>query len=120
MRIGTFNLESFGDTHQKGASFEDRAAVLRPQLDRLKADVLCLQEVDARKVGGARRAVDLERLLTDTFYAKHSLIVSSGLSGTGPADVHNLAVVTRLPVVEERTIRHIFVEPLRFHRHTAV
>lgn len=120
MRIGTFNLESFGDTHQKGASFEDRAAVLRPQLGRLKADVLCLQEVDARKVGGARRAVDLERLLADTFYAKHSLIVSSGPSGTGPADVHNLAVVTRLPVVKERTIRHTFVEPLRFHRHTAV
>ena len=27
MRIGTFNLESLGNTHQKGASFEDRAAV---------------------------------------------------------------------------------------------
>jgi endonuclease/exonuclease/phosphatase family metal-dependent hydrolase len=120
MRIGTFNLESLGEAHQKGASFRDRAAVLRPQLDRLKADVLCLQEIDARKVGGARRAVDLERLLTDTFYVKHSLIVSSGPSGTGPADVHNLAVVTRLPVIEERTIRHTFVEPLRFRRHTAV
>jgi endonuclease/exonuclease/phosphatase family metal-dependent hydrolase len=120
MRVGTFNLESFGDTHQKAASFEDRAAVLRPQLDRLKADVLCLQEVDARKVGGTRRAVDLERLLKDTFYARHSLIISSGPAGTGPADVHNLAVVTHLPVVEERTIRHTFVEPLRFRRHTAV
>jgi len=120
MRIGTFNLESFGHTDPKAASFEDRAAVLRPQLDRLKADVLCLQEVDARKLGGVRRAADLERLLKSTFYAKHALIVSSGPSGTGPADVHNLAVVTRLPVIEQRTIRHIFVEPLRFRRHTAV
>jgi endonuclease/exonuclease/phosphatase family metal-dependent hydrolase len=120
MRISTFNLESFGDTHQKAASFEDRAAVLRPQLDRLKADVLCLQEVDARRIGGTRRAVDLERLLNDTFYARHSLIISPGPSGTGPADVHNLSVVTRLPVVKERTIRHTFVDPLRFRRHTAV
>jgi endonuclease/exonuclease/phosphatase family metal-dependent hydrolase len=120
MRIGTFNLESLGDAHQKGASFEDRAAVLRPQLDRLKADVLCLQEVDARKVHGTRRTVDLEHLLEGTSYAEHFLIVSSGLSGTGPADVHNLAVLTRLPVIKEQIIWHTFVEPLPFRRHTAI
>ena len=120
MRIGTFNLESLGDKHQKGAAFEDRAAVLRPQLDRLKADVLCLQEVDAPKVHGTRRTVDLERLLEGTPYTKHFRVVSSGLSGAGPADVHNLVVLTRLSVIEEHTIRHTFVEPLRFRRHTAV
>jgi endonuclease/exonuclease/phosphatase family metal-dependent hydrolase len=120
MRIATFNLESLGNTHQKGASFEDRAAVLRPQLDRLKADVLCLQEVDAPKVHGTRRAVDLERLLEGTSYAEHFSVVSLGPWGVGPADVHNLAVLTRMPVIEEHTIRHTFVEPLRFRRHTAV
>jgi len=120
MRIATFNLESLGNTHPKGASFEDRAAVLRPQLDRLKADILCLQEVDARKVHGTRRTVELERLLEGTSYAEHSLVISSGLSGTGPADVHNLAVLTRLPVIEEHTIRHNFVEPLRLRRSTAI
>ncbi len=98
MRIATFNLENLG-RYQKGASFENRAAVLRPQLDRLKADVLCLQEVDAPKVRGTRRAVYLERLLRGTFYAEHCLAVSSGLMGTRPADVHNLAVLTRLPVI---------------------
>jgi exonuclease III len=63
MRIATFNLESFGCAHKAGASFEERAAVPRPQLERLKADILCLQEVDAPKVGPTRRPVDLERLL---------------------------------------------------------
>jgi endonuclease/exonuclease/phosphatase family metal-dependent hydrolase len=120
MRIGTFNLESLGNTHQKGASFEDRAAVLRPQLERLKADVLCLQEVDAPKVRGTRHAVDLECLVEGTLYAENVLVVSSGLLGAGPADVHNLAVLTRLPVIEEHTIRHTLVEPLRFRRHTPV
>ena len=120
MRIGTFNLESLGNTHQKGASFENRAAVLRPQLERLKADVLCLQEVDAPKVRGTRHAVDLECLVEGTLYAEHVLVVSSGLLGAGPADVHNLAVLTRLPVIEEHTIRHTLVEPLRFRRHTPV
>lgn len=118
MRIATFNLESLGNKRRGGASFDERAAVLRPQLERLKADILCLQEVNAPKAGGARRPADLERLLGGTLYAKQSLVVSS--LGDGPSDVHNLAVVTRLPVVEARNIRHDLVEPLRFRRHTAL
>lgn len=118
MRIATFNLENLGHKRRDGASFDERAAVLRPQLERLKADILCLQEVDAPKTGGARRPVELERLLEGTAYAKHRLAISS--LGNGPADVHNLAVVTRLPLVEEHSIRHGLVEPLRFRRHTAL
>lgn len=120
MRIGSFNLESFGSSHRNAAPFEERAAVLRPQLDRLKADVLCLQEVDASKVHGIRRTADLERLLEGTPYSEHSLLVSPGPSGAEPADVHNLAVLTRLPVIEEHVIRHTFVEPLSLRRHTAI
>ena len=118
MRLATFNLESLGSTRPHGASFDERAAVLRPQLERLKADILCLQEVDASKVGNTRRAADLERLLDGTPYAKHGLVISS--LGVGPADVHNLAVLTRLPVLEEHNVRHSFVEPLQFRRHTAL
>jgi endonuclease/exonuclease/phosphatase family metal-dependent hydrolase len=119
MRIATFNLESFGNTRREGATFEDRAAVLRPQLERLKADLLCLQEVDTTKVGSARRPVDLERLVEGTSCARHALAISTGPSGEGPADVHNLAVLSRLPVIEEHTIRHSLVEPLQFRRHSA-
>jgi endonuclease/exonuclease/phosphatase family metal-dependent hydrolase len=118
MRIATFNLESLGNRRRHGASFDERAAVLRPQLERVKADILCLQEVDASKVGNTRRAVDLERLVEGTPYTKHRLVVSS--MGDGPADVHNLAVLSRLPIIEEHTIRHALVEPLQFRRHTAL
>jgi len=117
MRIATFNLENFG---RQGAAFEERPAVLRPQLERLKADILCLQEVDAAKVGATRRPVDLKRLLEGTSYARHALAISSGPSGEGPADVHNLVVMSRLPIIEEHTIRHSLVEPPQFHRHSAV
>jgi endonuclease/exonuclease/phosphatase family metal-dependent hydrolase len=120
MRIATFNLESFGKARRESAPLEKRAAVLRPQLERLKADVLCLQEVNASKVGGTRRPIDLERLLEGTSYARHSLKISPGLSGGVPADVHNLAVLSRLPIVEEHAIRHTIVEPLQFHRRTAM
>jgi endonuclease/exonuclease/phosphatase family metal-dependent hydrolase len=120
MRIATFNLESFGYARKASAAFEERAEVLRPQLERLKADVLCLQEVDAPKIGTTRRPVNLERLLEGTSYAGHALAISSGSSGGGPADVHNLAVLSRLPIVQEHTIRHSLVKPLRFSRHSAV
>jgi endonuclease/exonuclease/phosphatase family metal-dependent hydrolase len=118
MRIATFNLENLGTTRRHGATFDERAAVLRPQLERLKADILCLQEIDAPKAGGTRRPVELERLLEGTAYAKHRLVVSS--LGDGPADVHNLAVATSLPVVEEESVRHSLVEALHFQRHTAL
>lgn len=120
MRIATFNLESFGNSRKGAAAFEQRAAVLRPQLEHLKADVLCLQEVNASKVGATRRLVDLERLLEGTSYAHHRLIISPGRLGDGPADVHNLVVLSRLPTVEEHAIRHSLVEPLYFHSHSAV
>jgi endonuclease/exonuclease/phosphatase family metal-dependent hydrolase len=118
MRIATFNLESLGNRRRHGASSEERAAVLRPQLERLKADILCLQEVNADKVGDTRRPVDLERLLDGTSYAKHRLVISC--LEAGPADVHNLAVLTRLPVLEEHNVKHSFVDPLQFRRHTAL
>ena len=120
MRIATFNLESFGGPHRNTASFKERAAVLRPQLDRLKADILCFQEIDAPKIGGIRRAAELKRLLEGTSYSEYFLLVSPGQSGLGLADVHNLAVTTRFPVIEEHIIRHNFVEPLGFRRHTAI
>ena len=120
MRVATFNLEDFGNAHKGDAAFEERAAVLRPQLDRLKADVLCLQEVNATKVRAIRRPIDLERLLEATSYSRHALAISPGASGDGPADVHNLVVLSRLPIVEEHAIRHALVDPPHFPNHGAV
>jgi endonuclease/exonuclease/phosphatase family metal-dependent hydrolase len=120
MRIATFNVENLGKVRGSGPVFEDRAAVLLPQLERLKADILCLQEVDAIKVGGVRRAVTLEQLLEGSPYAGYRLVTSTGPSGQGPSDVHNLAVATRLPVVEARDLRHDLVEPPLFRRQTGV
>ena len=118
MRIASFNLEDFGSPRKGGAAFEERAAVLRPQLERLRADVLCLQEVNARKIGTGRRPMDLERLIEGTSYAHHTLTISSGVTGDGPADVHNLAVLSRLPIVEKHSVRHSLVEPLGFVSHS--
>src|SRR3546814_19355347 len=52
MRIATFNLESLDLAPGAEAAFARRAAVLRPQLEALRADILCLQEVNGQHVAG--------------------------------------------------------------------
>ena len=55
LRIATFNLENLDrDRSGDGPSLQDRIAVLRPQLARLKADILCLQEVNAQRPKGEK------------------------------------------------------------------
>lgn len=116
MRIATFNLESLDDDAPGGVRVADRAAVLRPQLERLAADILCLQEVNAQhRKGEAVRALDaLDTLIAGTPYAAFHRAVSAGLSGTGPADVHNLVTLSRWPIVEHRDVRHTHVPALRY------
>lgn len=41
-RLATFNLESLDDRPGRGADFDQRLRLLRPQLQRLRADLLCL------------------------------------------------------------------------------
>ena len=63
LRIATFNLENLDDKPRQMPTLEERIAVMRPQLVRLNADILCLQEVNGQeKTGQPRRLLALERL----------------------------------------------------------
>lgn len=112
MRLATFNLESLDLPPKAAVDLETRAAVLRPALDRLEADVLCLQEVNAQHVHGskARQLSALDRLLAGTRYETFHRASTTGPGG-GHADVHNLVTLSRFPVVEQREIRHEIVAP---------
>ena len=65
MRLATFNLESLDLPPKAGMPLEARAEVLRPALERLDADILCLQEVNGQHVAGReeRQLLALDRLL---------------------------------------------------------
>lgn len=120
MRLATFNIENLGSDDDDAAPIEERIAVLRPQLERLRADILCLQEINAKKkVAGVRRPVDLVRLIEGTAYADYTLDITAGLKGKGPADVHNLAILSRYPVLEREEIRQSLVTPPTWIRTTA-
>lgn len=115
MRLATLNLESLDLPPKAGLSIEARASVLRPMLERLDADILCLQEVNAQRVPKARlrQLVALDRLLAGTRYEGYERAVSGVAGGGSVADVHNLVTLSRLPILDRREIRHSFFEPQR-------
>lgn len=111
MRLATFNIEHLGD-RKDTAPFEQRAAVLRPQLQRLDADILCLQEIDARKDAGKRTLPALDLLLAGTPYAEFHR-AAAGKPDGGLADVHNLVVLSRYPIRSRAALGHHHVPPPR-------
>ncbi|OIQ97912.1 endonuclease/exonuclease/phosphatase family protein [mine drainage metagenome] len=114
LRLATFNLENLDDRAADG--FGDRLDLLRPQLRRLRADVLCLQEVNAREEArhGPRRLSALDRLLDGTGYEACHRVVSLNRKGKRFADHHNLVILSRLPILEQRQIWHDLVPAQRY------
>ncbi len=121
MRIATFNMDSFGGDRPGTAATRDHAAILRPVLDRLDADILCLQEINGQKPGSGldRTVADLEELIATTIYAGFHYAVSVDRDGT-PDDRHNLVTLSRFPIIQAESLHHDFVDPPRWRRTTAV
>ncbi len=96
-RLATFNIESLDFKPSRAAGFEARIIALRPLLQRMNADVLCLQEVNAQRVPGRKeRGFDeLERLLSDTQYKAYHRATSHDPDTGNASDVHNLAILSR-------------------------
>lgn len=120
-RIATFNLENLDEAPHGGAPLPARIAALRPQLLRLNADILCLQEVNAHEAPDrhSRTLAALDRLLDGTPYAAYSRVAMTGPSGLYPADRQNLVLLSRWPVLESRQIQHDIVAPLSYRPVTA-
>ncbi len=121
MRLASFNLENLDDAPEGAPTFAERIAVLRPQLQRLDADVLCLQEVNAQRdgKGSPRRLRALDRLLEGTAYAGFHRAGSLRRDSGAPADKHNLVVLSRWPIVASRQLHHDLVPPASYRPVTA-
>jgi hypothetical protein len=61
MRIATFNLENLDDEPGQDPSLASRAAILRPQLERLAADILAARS-PAHPTSELHRASSTTRL----------------------------------------------------------
>lgn len=112
LRVATFNLETLGDERAGAIPLQQRIAALRPQLLSLQADMLCLQEVDAQEIAPHKRSLSaLEQLLQGTPYAGYRRAAGEIEPGHGPADRHNLVVLSRYPIRNSRSVLHDKVAP---------
>lgn len=111
-RIATFNLENLED--RPGAALSDRLPVLRPQLERLDADILCLQEVNARREeGDATRTLHaLDILLDGSKYAEFHRAFTRQTGKEDARDVHNLVVLSHRPITSTQQLHNDLVPAL--------
>jgi endonuclease/exonuclease/phosphatase family metal-dependent hydrolase len=100
MRIASFNVENLTDSARDDVPLAARLDILRPQLERLAADILCLQEVDASRVGKQppRDLTALRILLEETSYREHHVASTVNPATGAPRDRHNLVIVSRWPI----------------------
>ena len=117
MRLATFNIENLDLAPEADVPFDARVAVLRPTLERIAADILCLQEVNGQHVAGSpeRRLVALDMLLQGTRYEAYQRAATCGPAGRGVASIHNLVTLSRYPIEQQREVRHEHVRPLLHH-----
>lgn len=120
-RLATFNLESFGDDKQPEVELDKRIAILKPQLKRLDAEILCLQEVNAQRLDPdkPRQFHSLDRLLVDTKYERYERASLLEHPSKALAGVHNLVVLTCFPIEHVRFLKHDIVSEPMVHVMTA-
>ena len=120
LRIATFNLENFDETPEgERPSLAERIAFMRPQIRRLRADVVCFQEAHGQeRPGRPRDLIALRELLTGTDLAGAELVSTRSGDG-GVYDVRNLVVATHLPVLASRQLRNDLVQAPVYRRLTA-
>jgi endonuclease/exonuclease/phosphatase family metal-dependent hydrolase len=112
LRLATFNLENLDDTPPSNTvpSLDDRIALMRPQLLRLNADVLCLQEVNSQELPNQPPALTaLDRLLDQTPYSTFNRVTSVGANGQ-LANERNIVVLSRFPIVDHQQHLHDLVD----------
>lgn len=121
LRIATFNLENFNETDpDERPSLDERIALMRPQIDRLRADVVCFQEVNGQERDGEPRGLQaLEALLEGTNLEDAELVSTRTQSGE-VFDQRNLVVASTMPVVSSAQIRNDLVAAPEYRRLTAV
>jgi endonuclease/exonuclease/phosphatase family metal-dependent hydrolase len=119
LRIATFNLENLDDIEGQKPSLDDRIAVMQPQLARLRADILCLQEIHGQESQGQPRSLlALDRLLAGTQYANYNR-VSTKTQNNEVFNERNLVILTHFEILEHGQFKHDFARAPRYQKVTA-
>jgi endonuclease/exonuclease/phosphatase family metal-dependent hydrolase len=110
LRIGTFNLENLDDGPNTLPPLEDRIKLLRPQIMRMRSDILCLQEVNAQKQESERTLQALAKLIEHTPYDNYKLVSTVSRSRGDPSDKHNLVTISRFQISDHKQFQNDLIE----------
>jgi endonuclease/exonuclease/phosphatase family metal-dependent hydrolase len=104
LRIATFNLENLDDDVTVSPPLAERILIMRPQLERVEADILCFQEIHGQGPASSRTLSALDQLLSGTPYARFHRQTTLTTSGQ-LYDQRNLVTLSRFPIVSAQIIR---------------
>lgn len=104
LRIATFNLENLDDGPGMQPALAERIQIMRPQLERVAADILCLQEVNSQPSSGSRTLTALDRLLSATAYAGFNRQTTL-TTARHFYEQRNLVTLSRFPIIQTQIIR---------------
>jgi endonuclease/exonuclease/phosphatase family metal-dependent hydrolase len=103
-------MENLDDKADSTPSLSERISVMRPQLIRLGADILCLQEINGQEQQTGERTLSaLAELIQGTLYESYQVIHTVTTEGH-PYDERNLVVLSRFPVISHSQVKNQFVK----------
>lgn len=120
IRIATFNLENLDDVPNKSPTLDERIKVLRPHLIRLKADIICFQEIHGQESPNQPRDIlALKKLLTQTPYSGFH-ISSTKTSANEVYNERNLVTISRFPILSSHQFNNTIVKAPSYKTVTAI
>lgn len=116
LRIATFNLENLDDKPGQKPPLAEQIPMILPQLLRLNADIICLQEVNGQEeMDHPRRLLALKKLLAGTPYADYHIVSTMTEDGKQVYDERNLVILSRYKVIEHHQYKHDYA-PAPYYR----
>lgn len=120
LRIATFNLENFDETDPGDRpSLDERIALMRPQIVRLRADIVCFQEVNGQERPGEPRGLAALELLLEGTNLEGAELVSTRTQADEVYNERNLVVASTHPIVSSAQIKNELVAAPEYRRLTA-
>jgi endonuclease/exonuclease/phosphatase family metal-dependent hydrolase len=119
LRVATFNLLNLDDKPGRYPALDERIPVLRPQLIRLNADILCLQEVCGQEEHGKYHLTALNKLLLGTQYEGYRRAYPT-IGGRGHVyENRNLVILSKYDILEQHVYMHEYAPSPRYQKVTA-
>jgi endonuclease/exonuclease/phosphatase family metal-dependent hydrolase len=121
VRIATFNLENFDDKPGLSPSLTERISLMKPELIRLNADILCLQEVNGQESPDQpRQLLALQQFISGTQYETYHLVSTKTADGGQVYDERNLVILSRYEIESFDQFRNDLIHPPMYRKVTAL